>query len=311
MAHAPGSLTSWAPLCWPLRWPLRWPWGWPWGWPADRRDVAATQLAHKVPGGRVSRHDVLGRPTEQPRIEARRSRGVGLPGIDPTRDTGLISVALAHYASSSLVLVVSALALIGRGLGPPSGRVLPLLPSAERPQVQESPVASAFGFDDGFPEPHLGAHRAVAPAGALGQSELAFKAERAAVATAAIGLFHSPPPRCPSGMGASKNGTIIDCSQSARSKTPLPAGTKCVVPGSTASWDFGRPAKSPITPPPSSPNSSTACSRRMASESPTMSRVGAAIPPMSSAGQEKGSMSSRFILATSVGKSSGLGALLR
>src|SRR5919107_2920764 len=150
MAHAPGSLTSWAPLCWPLRWPLRWPWGWPWGWPADRRDVAATQLAHKVPGGRVSRHDVLGRPTEQPRIEARRSRGVGLPGIDPTRDTGLISVALAHYASSSLVLVVSALALIRRGLGPPSGRVLPLLPSAEPRQVQKSPVAPASALTMAF-----------------------------------------------------------------------------------------------------------------------------------------------------------------
>jgi hypothetical protein len=46
------------------------------------------------------------------------------------------------------------------------------------------------GFDDGFPEPRLGADRAVALAGALGQIELAFEADRAAVATAMIGLFH-------------------------------------------------------------------------------------------------------------------------
>src|SRR5215213_5625885 len=70
-------------------------------------------------------------------------------------------------------------------------------------------------------------------------------------------------------------------------------------------------ARSPITPPPSSRNISTACSRRMASESPTMSRAGAAIPRMSSGGQAKGSVSSCLSLATSVGKSSGFGAVWR
>src|SRR5215217_4489391 len=125
--------------------------------------------------------------------------------------------------------------------------------------------------------------------------------------------LHTPPSalRSVSGMGASRNPPIIGTSQSARSRIALPGGMKCTVPGSTASWDFGRPARSPITPPSSNRKSSTACSRRMASESPTISRVGAAIPRMSSCDQAKGSMSSRFSLATSVGKSSGFGAVRR
>jgi len=81
-----------------------------------------------------------------------------------------------------------------------------------------------FGFDEGFPEPRLGADRAVTLAGALGQVELAFEADRATMGTAVIGLFHSPSPRCPSDMGASRNGGIIDSSQSARSNTALPGG---------------------------------------------------------------------------------------
>ena len=52
--------------------------------------------------------------------------------------------------------------------------------------------------------------------------------------------------------GASRNVLIIDSSQSVRSITPLPGGMKCVVPGRIASWDAGRPERSPIAPPPSS-----------------------------------------------------------
>src|SRR5215210_8353420 len=83
---------------------------------------------------------------------------------------------------------------------------------------------------NGFPEPRLGADRAVALAGALGQIELAFEAHRAPAAAAVIGLFHSFSPRCSSGIGASRNSPIIATSQSARSKTAKPGGTKCVVP---------------------------------------------------------------------------------
>ena len=77
---------------------------------------------------------------------------------------------------------------------------------------------------------------------------------------------------------ASRNGRIIACIQTARSSTPEPGGTKCVVPGSTASWDFGRPARSPITPPPSILNISTTWSSRTTSESPTMISTGTEIP---------------------------------
>ena len=42
---------------------------------------------------------------------------------------------------------------------------------------------------------------------------------------------------------ASRNGGIIATSQSARSRTPLPGGMKCDVPGSTASCDVGQPGQ--------------------------------------------------------------------
>src|SRR5215218_10902803 len=121
---------------------------------------------------------------------------------------------------------------------------------------------------------------------------------------------HAPPPAdgSASGVGASRNCGTIASSHSARSRTPLPGGIKWAVPGSTTSRDSGRPARSPMAPPPSNRNSSTACSRRMASASPTTIMAGASIPLTSSAGQAKGVMSRRFSFSASVGKSAGLGA---
>ena len=80
-----------------------------------------------------------------------------------------------------------------------------------------------------------------------------------------------------SGTAPSRNGGIIASSQSARSMTPSPGGNKWVVPGSTASCDAGGPENSPMIPPPRRRNSSTACSSRTMSESPTTISVGAAI----------------------------------
>src|SRR5215211_6294620 len=121
---------------------------------------------------------------------------------------------------------------------------------------------------------------------------------------------HAPPPAVgsASGGGASRNGGTIASSHSALSRTPLPGGMKWAVPGSTASWCPEKPDRSPIAPPPSSRNSSTACSRLTTSASPTTIMVGASIPLMSSAGQAKGVMSRRLSFSTSVGKSPGLGA---
>src|SRR5215208_3215049 len=121
---------------------------------------------------------------------------------------------------------------------------------------------------------------------------------------------HASPPAdgSASGGGASRNGGTIASSHSARSITPLPGGIKWAVPGITTSWCPEKPDRSPIAPPPSSRNISTACSRRMTSASPTTIMVGASIPLTSSAGQAKGVMSRRLSFSTSVGKSSGLGA---
>jgi hypothetical protein len=58
-----------------------------------------------------------------------------------------------------------------------------------------------------------------------------------------------------SGMGVSRKGVIVESSHSDLSTRP-----RCVVPGSTASWECGSPALSPSTPPPSSRKVSTACS---------------------------------------------------
>ena len=60
-----------------------------------------------------------------------------------------------------------------------------------RPENLSLQQPERFGFDNSFLDPHLGVDRAVALAGVLGQIELAFEADRAAVATAVIGLLHS------------------------------------------------------------------------------------------------------------------------
>ena len=60
---------------------------------------------------------------------------------------------------------------------------------------------------------------------------------------------------------------------------------KCVLPGNTASWEDGTPTKSPLTSPPRSCRNLTACSSLTASQSPTVMRVGAAIPWMSASDQ--------------------------
>ena len=66
-----------------------------------------------------------------------------------------------------------------------------------------------------------------------------------------------------------------------------------VVPGSTASWAFERlPIALSALPPPSSPNSSTACAGRTVSASPATIRVGAWIAATSCA-QSKSSVSKR------------------
>src|SRR6266851_7569395 len=67
-----------------------------------------------------------------------------------------------------------------------------------------------------------------------------------------------------------------------------------------ASWDFGMPCRSPITPPPSSLKSSTACSRRTPSESPRTIIVGAAMRRISSTGQANEVVSSCHSGATLV-----------
>ena len=104
---------------------------------------------------------------------------------------------------------------------------------------------------------------------------------------------------------------MIASSHSHRSRTPQPGGTKWEVPGSTASCDAGIPWRSPITPPPSSSNISTACCSRTPSESPTTINVGAAMSRMSSSGQAKSVVSSRVSLSTSWGKAPGFGAWRR
>src|SRR5260221_4090280 len=108
-----------------------------------------------------------------------------------------------------------------------------------------------------------------------------------------------------SGMGASRNAVIIEANHSARS-----VSVTCVVPGSTASWERGRPTRSPTTPPPSRRNISTTCSGRTISESPMMSRVGALTEAMASRGQPRVARSRSTIFATSRCQFSGCGAML-
>ena len=67
---------------------------------------------------------------------------------------------------------------------------------------------------------------------------------------------------------------IMGISHSERSRMPLPGGMKCVVPGRIARRARPTPVMSPIPPPPRSRSISTACSARMASASPMMTRVG-------------------------------------
>ena len=69
--------------------------------------------------------------------------------------------------------------------------------------------------------------------------------------------------------------------------------------------------RSPMTPPPSSRNISTACSGRTISESPMISKVGAWIASMVEAGKSLIPRSICVFLANSVAKSSGLGAIRR
>src|ERR687883_2061975 len=78
-----------------------------------------------------------------------------------------------------------------------------------------------------------------------------------------------------------------------------------------ANWCLGRPARSPMTPPPSSRKNSTMCSGRTISESPTMSSVGAVIARIASSGTSFALRSISVFLAKNVGKWSGSGARLR
>src|SRR5829696_8367944 len=112
------------------------------------------------------------------------------------------------------------------------------VPSPQQPE--------RVGFDDSFPEPRLGADRAVAPAGALGQIELAFEADLAAVAAAVIGLFHSPSPRCPSSMGASRNSPIIEIAGCRTASTLLSEMTSTFPSVTVPSPPFG-PAMKPAS----------------------------------------------------------------
>jgi hypothetical protein len=96
---------------------------------------------------------------------------------------------------------------------------------------------------------------------------------------------------------------IIETSQSWHSTT-----LRWVVPGRTASWERGRLAVVPSTPPPSRRKSSTACSGRTMSESPMISRTGLSIEEICSSDQPSNSMSSRLHFPTSPGQFSGSGA---
>lgn len=83
----------------------------------------------------------------------------------------------------------------------------------------------------------------------------------------------------------------------------------CVVPGRTASCEFGSPTRSPTTPPPTRRNNSTECSGRMMSESPVIRSVGASSARIDSAGMSWTSRSICIFLAKSASNASGSGAM--
>jgi DNA-binding HxlR family transcriptional regulator len=71
----------------------------------DRGDVGAAEPAHGVVADR------LGLPAEQPRVEVDRRLGVGLPGVDPAGDAGLVARALDVVGERWALLVVRELLL--------------------------------------------------------------------------------------------------------------------------------------------------------------------------------------------------------
>jgi hypothetical protein len=103
---------------------------------------------------------------------------------------------------------------------------------------------------------------------------------RPTAGTLAVISRSSPARDQPSGVGASRKWRTTSRTNAVRASPK-----KCVVPGSTASCEDGTPVKSPLTSPPRNCRNLTACPSLTASQSPTVIRVGAAIPSMSASEQ--------------------------